>query len=210
MDFELLIWVLFAGYMVYVSLKMVYGATKSFLMLKKAKKNGGSMIRCNNAGFRTINYLFPIGIEVFLVYSFHSSIVHLKSLDHLSRLEYLDVTNASDETVKYTVVLTIFYVLTICPAVNLLIHLVALLRERSAYLTEEGIIYYLGHFRFSECNFVWDAANGSLSNVLHVYKGKKKMPYTVYFDAGIEEAHRMTEKSINGFNNSFVDHNYLS
>lgn len=76
------------------------------------------------------------------------------------------------------------------------IHIIAVFKEKNVYLTEDGLIYFLGCFAFSKCRFSWESSNNPdiPSNTLHVYKPKDKLPFTVSFDDDIETAHKITDE----------------
>ena len=65
--------------------------------------------------------------------------------------------------------------------VRLIIHLVALFQEKHVYLTKNGLITYENN-------------DGGMSDMLHVYIKKDKMPFTAQFDGDIAAAHALTEQ----------------
>lgn len=78
----------------------------------------------------------------------------------------------------------------------MIIHFVGIFKEKYVYLTNKGVIFYMGIFDFLECRFVWETTSSpeQLSRTLHIYKPNEKTPFTVTFDRQIETAHRIIEK----------------
>ena len=85
-------------------------------------------------------------------------------------------------------------VLCVSTLVTLIIHLVALFQEKHVYLTKNGLITYVDCHSFSSCRFAWENNDGGMSDMLHVYIKKDKMPFTVQFDGDIAAAHALTEQ----------------
>ena len=82
--------------------------------------------------------------------------------------------------------------------VTLVIHLIALFQEKHVYLTKNGLITYVDCHTFSSCRFAWENSGSGLSDMLHVYVKKDRMPFTARFDSDIAAAHALTEQYASG------------
>lgn len=158
------------------TIKLFVKVAKGRLLLNKAKKNNETIIKGISSIYKTSNYIIVVCIELFLVYIFY-------------RLLFI---------YKLPLILFILiFVEGISLIVQVLIHIVAIFKEKYVHLTRDGLIYYMGCFEFSKCRFSWETTNDpdTLSNTLHVYKPKEKLPFTAIFDEETELAHKITEEN---------------
>lgn len=167
-------------YSLYGTIKLMCKIIRSSNMLSKAKKNDAAIIKCISPIFKIKNYLFTIGTELILIYCFYRIVTVLPSRMIFSYISFM--------------VLLIVYCIT------LIIHVIAVFKEKYAYLTAEGLIFFIGDFSFEKCRFVWVTPQNpdELSDTLLVFPPKEKVPYSVVFTEDLETAHLLTE--INGIN----------
>ncbi len=159
--------------------KLVVKVVKGALLLKKAKTNNQMVIKCTSTVYKLRNYFISVVLDLAVLVF----IIRLFSL------------------IKYSSLIGVVIIITtFCSElIELIIHIIAIFREKYGYLTSDGLIYFIGCFKFDNCRFVWDStANPDiLSDTLHVYRQNEKMPFTVIFYDQIEEAHQIV--SINQF-----------
>lgn len=157
-------------------IKLFVKVAKGRLLLSKAKKNNETIIKGISSIYKTSNYIIAVCIELFFIFV-------------LFRLLFI---------YKLPLILfIIIFVEGISLIVQVLIHIVAIFKEKYVHLTRDGLIYYIGYFEFSKCRFSWETTNNpnTLSNTLHVYKPKEKFPFTAIFDQETELAHKITDEN---------------
>ncbi len=156
--------------------RLVAKIIKGKLLLKKARENGEIIIKGKNSVYKVTNYIIAIVMEVIAVFVFGKFLISYNVLS----------------------IVSVLVIITIAPlAVTIVIHIIAIFQENDVYLTKNGLIYFLGYFEFSKCRFSWESSNNPdvLSNTLHIYKPKEKIPFTVSFDRDIETAHKITDEN---------------
>lgn len=158
------------------AIKLVVNVIKGRRLLKKAVKNNERIIKGESLIYKASNYIFAIVTEIIAACYIGSFLIYFRMP-------------------VFTVALVGMSIVVL--AVNTVIHVIAIFKEKNVYLTEKGLIYFLGCFTFSKCRFSWENANNpeALSNTLHVYKPKDKFPFTVCFDSDIETAHKITDEN---------------
>ncbi len=179
------------------TIKLTVNVISGRVMLDRARKSGQLPIKCRSSVYKGWAYIFAILLEGYLLRFFMKYIMVVYPL-----------RDAADPK-RFTAVMLVLGADVFCMAVSLIIHIFAIFLEKNAYLTNDGLVYFLGCFKFSECRFSWEAvAQGKLSDTLHVYKKKDKLPFTVVFDDNTEAAHRMTDEAQNGGNEAFANYKY--
>lgn len=174
MKFDLL-YVLYPLLVIYSwisTVRLIFKVLRSWLLLNKVRKNNEIIIKGNSTVYRIKNYIIAIITEAFFMFI----MCRLLTIDRLPLL------------------FTIFVGFSIANiAVSMIIHIIAIFKENNVYLTNKGLIYFIGRFEFSKCRFAWESSDNSddLSNTLHVYPPKDKFPFTATFDEQIENAHKI-------------------
>lgn len=159
-------------YNLFSTVRLIFKVLRSCLLLNKARKNNEIIIKGNSSVYRIKNYIIAIITEAFFLFI-------MCRLLTLYRLPL------------YFAIFIGFTVANI--AVSTIIHIIAIFKEKNVYLTNKGLIYFIGCFEFSKCRFAWESSDNSdnLSNTLHVYTPKDKIPFTATFDEQIENAHKI-------------------
>ena len=155
--------------------KLVFQVINGRLLLGRARKNGGLMVKGSNALYKAPNYVVAVISELFLAGVMCRFLI----------------------IYKFTAVSFAFITLiAVSLLVNAVIHFIGLLTEKNVYLTESGLIYFLGSFKFSDCRFSWDSSDTSdnLSDKLYIYKGKANYPFVASFEDR-ETAHRIVNEN---------------
>ena len=164
----LMIWCVFSA------IRLAYRVIRSRKMLRALRKDNETVVRGISMQYQAAAYLITCALELFGVIFF--AFMFLRALP-LS---------------GWTAALV--GVLCVSTLVTLIIHLVALFQEKHVYLTKNGLITYVDCHSFSSCRFAWENNDGGMSDMLHVYNKKDKMPFTVQFDGDIAAAHALTEQ----------------
>lgn len=174
MKFNILTFV--AIFLVFFSLsstvKLVVNVINGRILLRKAKNSGKIIIKGVNSIYKLSNYLVAILSETFITYI----VCKLAFMYKVHSIVYVFVG---------IVILTLL--------ATVIIHIIALFAEKDVYLTESGLIYFLGSFKFSDCRFSWDSSDtpDKPSDKLYIYKRKAKMPFVASFENDREAAHRI-------------------
>mgnify|MGYP003292595637 FL=1 len=162
----------------YSTIKTTIKVIISGVTLFNAKRNGSEIIRCTSVVYKVRYYIFTIAFELFIAgYCFKW---------------FLMLKNLEIEGLVICLLITIIMML-----INVIIHIIAIFREKYAYLTEEGIISFVRKFKFSKCRFSWESDDSAdvVSDTLHVYPKKDNIPYTVVFESQAEQAHRIVSEN---------------
>ena len=166
------------------SFKVTYQVISGRIKLRRVKDSGGIIIKCRSAVYKVHAYLIAITFELFMTHYF----IKITKMVVKAGEKYETLPHPT----RYTLVVIVLYLILISLILNIIIHTTAIFREKYGYLTGDGLIYFLGQFSFGKCRFVWEENNAdTLSNVLHIYKDKDKLPFTVIFDEKTEEAHKL-------------------
>ncbi len=169
----ILFWLVADGWIIYKTAKTIIRMINGKRLLNKALKNGEEVIRCNYAVFDRKNYIIPSLFKLYFIYI---------------TLSYI---NKSPET--FILILPT----ALCMAVQLIILFLAYSREKYAYLTNDGVIFTLGCFKFTECRFTWEGS--AVPDRLNIYRPKAKVPYSVTFDQQVERAHEIIDNHVPTF-----------
>lgn len=163
---------------VFSTLRMVFNIIKSAMAVSSARKNGREVIRCESTVYKMSRYIIALLSEGFFTYFFADMYFRFRE-------------------VKNTFIKLPFLLLVLDFIVLMIIHFIALYKEKYAYLTPDGLISYIKIFRFSNCRFAWETTgnNSGLSNTLHVYPKKEKFPFTVVFYNDIDAAHMIVDNN---------------
>lgn len=156
----------------YQAITLVVSVQRGAYYLKRARRNGDDFIRCNSTVYQLKNYIITIVFELLMTYIMYSLLVYTRQVSVF--LFCMDLA----------IILNL--------VTRLIVHIIAIFREKYSYLTSEGLVIFIGRLGFTKCRFVWEAPE-ELSDTLHVYLPKKKQPFTVIFEEQIEEAHRMVD-----------------
>ncbi len=166
----LMIWCVFSA------IRLAYRVIRSRKMLREIRAENETVIHGINVQFKLIAYVIVMIVELFgLIYVAAYALPFYISNEF--RLMALDAVG-----------LIAFFLM------RLIIHLVALFQEKHVYLTKIGLITYVDCHSFSSCRFAWENNDGGMSDMLHVYIKKGKMPFTAQFDGDIAAAHALTEQ----------------
>ena len=162
-------------YSMYSVIKLMCKVIRSANKLSKAKNNGSAIIKCVSPIFKIKNYLFTIATELIMIYCFYRVVNVLPSRMFFSYISFM--------------------ILLIIECFTLFIHVIAVFREKYAYLTAEGLIFFIGDLSFEKCRFVWDTPNNpdELSDTLLIFPPNEKVPFPVVFTEELETAHLLTE-----------------
>lgn len=175
-DFWTLICIALVIFNCFSTVRLVSKVLKGNRLLKKARAGGEAIVKGNNNLYDLKHYLFAIVTELICIFF----IFKLLSLYRITIAAFA------------VVALTIAAV-----AVTVVIHVIAIFKEKNVYLTEHGLIYFLGSFEFSDSRFLWESSEKPeiLSKTLYIYKKKDKFPFTVSFDSDIETAHKIVSEN---------------
>ena len=157
------------------AVKLVLEVINGRLMLGRARKSGELMVKGFNALFKASNYIFAIAGELFFV----AVMCRFLFVYKLNTVSFVFVT---------VIAASLF--------VNSVVHIIALFAEKNVYLTESGLIYFLGSFKFSDCRFSWDSSDApdDLSDRLYIYKRKANYPFIASFEDR-ETAHSIVNEN---------------
>lgn len=175
-DFLIVLCIVLGVYNIANTVRLVANVLKGRQLLKKARENNEFIIKGNNAVYKASNYILAIGTEVL----------------------YLGLIFVLLKSYKAELFIALLVGTTVVTmAVDMFIHMIAVFKEKNVYLTKSGLIYFLGSFEFSKCRFSWENSSDHdmLSNTLHIYMPKDKLPFTVSFDNDVEAAHKITDEN---------------
>ena len=149
------------------TVKLVVKVINGRILLSKAK-NSGIIIRIGvNSIYKLSNYIVAIISEIIMTYI-------------VCKLAF---------TYKvHSIVYVLVGMVILALLATIIIHSIALFAEKEVYLTESGLIYFLGSFKFSDCRFSWDSSD---TDKLYIYKRKAKLPFVASFENDREAAHRI-------------------
>lgn len=175
-DFWTLVWIALVISNCVSTVRLVSKVLKGNRLLKKARVDGGAIIKGNNNLYNLKHYLFAIVTELIVIYL----ICKLLSLYRLT-----------------AAIFAVEAVTTAAVAVTVVIHVIAIFKEKNVYLTEQGLIYFMGSFEFSNSRFLWETSENPevLSRTLYIYGKKDKLPFTVSFDSDTELAHKIVSEN---------------
>lgn len=178
MDFSKILLFLLILWSCYSTIKTIIKVITSGLTLFNAKRNGSEIIRCKSVVYRIWHYIFAIAYELFVAGYLFKLFLMLKKL----KIEELSIC---------------LLILIILMLSNAIIHVIAIFREKYAYLTEEGMVSFVEKFKFSKCRFSWESDDNAdiVSDTLHIYPKKGNIPYTVVFESQAEQAHRIVSEN---------------
>lgn len=161
---------------VYSSVKLLAKAINGAILRHEATHSNEIYIKGSYSGYKVSNYLFVYGVEIALLVMFFTLVFRYKLVAWFKASIWL------------CIVTTIMAIAVQC---------VALFKEKDVYLTNKGLVYFLGIFDFDKNKFVWEqgANPEQVSGTLHIYKPKDNFPYTVNFEQQIETAHRIVDKN---------------
>lgn len=161
---------------VYSSVKMLIKAIRGAVLRYEATHSNAIYIKGRYSGYKVSNYLFVYGMEIACLVLFFTIISRYKLVAWFKISIWL------------CIVMTIMVLVVQC---------VAIFKEKDVYLTNKGLIYFLGIFDFTNNKFLWEQSTNpeQLSGTLHIYKPKDNFPYTVNFEQQIETAHRIVDKN---------------
>jgi len=154
----------------------LYNVIRGRVLLERAKKEFASIVQGNNTYYKAWSYIFGIAMDIAVIIVFYRFMLLVKGI---SLLHTIMVAN---------VILMVLLIM---------IHVIAIFEERNVYLTDLGLIGFMGCFEFSKCRFSWEESQDpeKLSNTLHIYRKNTKSPFTVTFDLRPDVAHRITERN---------------
>lgn len=160
------------------TIKLVVNVINGIQLLNKSVENNERLIKGGSLSYEEYNFIYSIAAEIFIAYYVVGRLVIYSSMPFL------------------VTVLVVVNVVVL--AVKSVIHVIAKFKEKNVYLTEDGLVCFLGCFPFSKCCFSWEKANDPkmLSDTLHVYNPKGRYLFTVIFDSDIEIAHEITGKYV--------------
>lgn len=166
--------VLCAIYSGYHSGKIVIDMINGNRALRKISMQDVRRIRCINLLNNPKVYLTSAVLDLVMIYCFYKMYIYTK-------------------LVGYTLGTIMFILLIAVWIISLITHIVALMTDKYGYLTEEGMVHFLGTMKFENCRFVWEQQpDGRLANILLIYKPKAKTPMRFQFEEDLEEAHEIT------------------
>ena len=179
------------------TIRLTVNVTRGKMILNRAKKSGQIPLKCRSAVFKGWAYIFAILLDGYLLRYFLKYIMIMYQLRDRA------------DPKRFTAVMLVLGTDVLCMAVSLIIHILAIFLEKYAYLTSDGLVYFMGCFKFSECRFNWEAGTqGILSDTLHVYKKNDSIPFTVVFGDNSEAAHRITDEMHNINTAAFANYKY--
>ena len=157
------------------TVKLAFQVINGSLLLGKARKSGRLIVKGSNAAYKAVNYIVAVAFEIF-------------SVVVMCRIFFMSGLSAVLFVFTAAIIASLF--------VDTVIHTIALFAEKNVYLTESGLIYFLGSFKFSDSRFSWDSSDNpdSLSDKLYIYKGKDKYPFVASFEDR-ETAHRIVAEN---------------
>ena len=167
-----LLYTVIAVVILFMTGQLLFEVLRSAVLRHKARKSGGTMIRCVSTVYRLSNYIVMLIFEI-SCYLLYLKLMPAKSFHH----PLLICTSI--------IPVSIFF------SVRIVIHIIAIFSEKYAYLTDDGLIYFIGVFRFGQERFVWEAVENA--DTMHIYKTGKTNPFTVVFKEQIEEAHMLVD-----------------
>ena len=154
------------------TLRMVVNIIISAMKLNSARKNGREVVKCESTVYKMSRYIIVLLSEGFFIYFFGDLYFRLRETENI----FMKLP---------------FIMLVIDVIILMIVHIIALFKEKYAYLTPDGLISYIKIFRFANCRFTWD----STGDTLHVYPKKEKMPFTVVFRNNADTAHEIVDNN---------------
>ena len=163
---------LFGLYTTGINVKMVF---QGCMAMQRISREEIRNVRCRNVIYNAKGLVLLILVTVVEIYCFYELMKLSKAL-HLSWSIFC-----------YTTLIIIY-------AISLVLHIIESFMGKYAYLTAEGIAYFMGDIKFVTARILWEPAGveGRLPNVLQVYPPKAKNPIRLEFDEDLELAHELT------------------
>lgn len=160
---------------VYSTVKLILNVTKSAALRRKALNSNEVVIKAKSNVYKTTHYILVIACEGLILSCFLTLLFRFRLQPTFFLLIVID---------------------SVCILLSAIIQIIGFFGEKYVYLTNKGLIYFLGIFDFLENRFVWEESTNPemLSNTLHIYKPKEQLPFTVTFENQVEVAHRIIEK----------------
>lgn len=165
---------LFGLYTTGINVKMVF---QGCMAMQKVSREEIRHARCRNVIYNAKNLVILILVTVVELYCFYELLKLSKAL------------HSSWAVFCYTM-------LIIIQSISLVLHIIESIMGKYAYLTAEGIAYFMGDIKFVNARILWEPAGveGMLPNVLQVYPPKAKNPIRLEFEEDLELAHELTRQ----------------
>lgn len=164
---------LFSFYMTGTNVVKVYQGCKA---MQRVSREDIRHVRCRSVIYNVKGLLLILLVTVVELYCFYELLKLSKML------------NSSWAIFCYTS-------LVVIEAISLVLHIMESIMGKYAYLTEEGLAYFMGDIKFINAKILWEPAGveGMLPSILLVYPPKAKNPLRFEFDGELELAHELTK-----------------
>ena len=166
-------------YTLIVHARVMYNMIKGCLAMSKVEDTGESIV-CETLLYNKKAYIIKIITAAFVLWAFGKLLGYAKAFGVLWAEG-------------------IYIMLIVVEVFEILENLVALIKDKNAYLTKEGLMACMGIMEPRQCRYAWEqSANGEETHILLVYKGKMKSPYRFRILERFEQAQNI----IQSFGNS--------